>query len=56
MKTAFVLVLMLNTFGSDGKGALEKIEGFSSYSACEEQGRKFKSTTWAQYYYCIEVK
>jgi len=51
-----VLVLMLNTFGSDGKGALEKIEGFSSIAACEEQGDKFKSTTWAQYYYCIEVK
>jgi hypothetical protein len=56
MKTVFVLVLMLNTFGSDGKGALEKIEGFSSRETCEAQGERFSSVTWAQYYYCIEVK
>lgn len=53
---AFVLVLLLNTFANDGKGALEKIEGFSSRATCEEQGEKFKDTVWAQYYYCIEVK
>ena len=55
MKT-FVLVLMLNTWGADGKGALEKVEGYTSLAACEEQGEKFKSATWAQYYYCLEVK
>lgn len=53
---AFVLILMLNTWSSDGKGALEKIEGFKSLTACEEQGKKFENTTWAQYYYCLEVK
>lgn len=55
-KGVFVLVLLLNTFASDGKGAIEKIEGFTSRAACKEQGETFKSATWAQYYYCIEVK
>lgn len=54
--TKFVLVLILNTFGSDGKGAIEKIEGFTSRVTCEDQGETFKNTAWAQYYYCIEVK
>lgn len=56
MTKAWVLVLLLNTFTADGKGALEKIEGFSSEQTCKEQGEKFNNTTWAQYYYCIEVK
>lgn len=56
MTKAWVLVLLLNTFGADGKGAIEKIEGFTSEQTCSEQGEKFKSTTWAQYYYCLEVK
>jgi hypothetical protein len=56
MTKTFVLVLLLNTWTADGKGAIEKIEGFSSRAACVEQGETFKDTAWAQYYYCIEVK
>lgn len=56
MVKSFVLILMLNTWMSDGKGALEKVEGFTTLAACEEQGKKFESATWAQYYYCLEVK
>lgn len=52
----FVLVLLLNTWGGDGKGAIEKIEGFSSMEACTAAGEGFESPAWAQYYYCVEVK
>lgn len=54
--TTFVLILMLNTWSGDGKGALEKVDGFTSKAACEEAGRVFENTAWAQYYYCVEVK
>lgn len=32
---SFVLILLLNTFQGDGKAAIEKIEGFSSFSTCQ---------------------
>lgn len=52
----FVLVLMLNTWGNDGKGALEKVEGFTSLADCKAAGEQFKEPMWAQYYYCFEVQ
>jgi hypothetical protein len=55
MKT-FVLILLLNTWQGDGKGAIEKVEGFSSIATCQEAGKVFENSTWAQYTYCIEVK
>ena len=55
MKT-FVLILLLNTFSSDGKGAIEKVEGFTTIEQCETAGQVFDSSYWAQYHYCIEVK
>lgn len=55
MKT-IVLVLLLNTGYADGKGAIEKIEGFSSLEECKAAGEGFESPAWSQYYYCIEVK
>lgn len=53
---AVVLILLLNSWGTDGKGAIEKIEGFSSMEECEAAGEGFESPAWAQYYYCVEVK
>lgn len=53
---SFVLILLLNTFQGDGKGAIKKIEGFSSLATCQEAGKVFECELWAQYYYCIEVK
>lgn len=55
MKT-FVLILLLNTWTSDGKGAIDHIEGFSTLEACQKAGEAFNSNTWAQYTYCVEVK
>lgn len=55
MKT-FVLILLLNTWRGDGKGAIDHIEGFSSIEACEAAGAVFANQTWAQYTYCVEVK
>jgi hypothetical protein len=52
MKT-FVLILMLS--GAE-KGALEKVEGFTSLESCQEAGKVFEDSWDAQYYYCLEVK
>ena len=53
---AVVLILLLNTWGGDGKGAFEKIEGFSSVAECKSAGELFLNPAWAQYYYCVEVQ
>lgn len=55
MKT-IVLVLLLNTWQGDGKGAVATIAGFTSVETCKAEGEKFKSEIWAQYYYCVDVK
>lgn len=52
MKT-FVLILMLS--GAE-KGALEKVEGFTSLETCQEAGKVFEDSWDAQYAYCLEVK
>lgn len=55
MKT-FTLVLLLNSWSTSGRGAIDTVDGFTSLESCQAAGEVFNNRQWDQYYYCLEVK
>lgn len=51
----WVLILYIVSL-SNGTGAIEKIEGFPTEQACDEQGKKWDNRLYAMFHECLEVK